>query len=133
MSTEITRGPNVCPSCGEANPPTAAYCRLCATALGAAIQKTPSPAPVPFYFPPSDLEQMPRPPMNRFMAFASLLGVMILLPIAFIITFVAVCSVTTSLSSDHYGAGCLATFLGGVAGIAVVAAIVAAFRWIRLG
>ena len=51
MSTGISRGPNVCPSCGEENSPTVAYCRLCGAALGAAIQKTPPPAQAPFHFP----------------------------------------------------------------------------------
>jgi hypothetical protein len=44
MSTDITRGPKLCPSCGKENPPTAARCALCSTPLGGAIQTTPTPA-----------------------------------------------------------------------------------------
>ena len=45
MSTDLTRGPKVCPSCGKENPPTAARCWLCFTPLGGAFQTTTAPAP----------------------------------------------------------------------------------------
>jgi hypothetical protein len=105
---------------------------LCATALGAAIQKTPRPPPVPFHFPPSDPEQMPRPPMNGFMAFAALLGVMIFLPIAFIITFGAVCSVTTALSANYDSTGCLGLVLGIVAAALLMVIIIVAFSRFKM-
>jgi hypothetical protein len=132
MSTEITRGPNVCPSCGEANPPTAAYCHLCAMALGAAIQKTPSPVPVPFHFPPSDPEQVPQPPMNGFMEFVALVGLMFFLPAAIFITFVAVCSVTTALLFNYRGGACIGIVLGGIAVAALISVTAVVLRWMRL-
>ena len=45
MSTDITRGPKVCPSCGRVNSPNATHCWLCFTPLGGAIQTTTVPAP----------------------------------------------------------------------------------------
>jgi hypothetical protein len=45
MSTDITRGPKICPSCGKENAPTAPRCWLCFTPLGGAFQTTTAPAP----------------------------------------------------------------------------------------
>ena len=128
MSTNITRGPNVCPSCGEANPPTASHCRLCATPLNAAIQRRPSPARDQFNLPPPDPEQMPRPPLKGFMAVAAAVGVFLLLPLSFFITFVAVCSVTGVLTDSIGGPGYLGIPLGIVTGILVLAVVVVVLR-----
>jgi len=42
MNTDITRGPKICHSCGQENPPTAARCWLCFTPLGGAFQTAPA-------------------------------------------------------------------------------------------
>ena len=43
MSTDISRGPRLCPSCGRENPPTAGRCWLCFTPLAGAFQEAPRP------------------------------------------------------------------------------------------
>lgn len=58
MSTNISRGPRVCPTCGQENRPTAARCWLCFTPLGGAFQTTPAPAqPELRLQPPASLEK----------------------------------------------------------------------------
>jgi hypothetical protein len=64
--------------------------------------------------------------MNDFMAAATLLVAMILFPVAFIITFVAVCSATTALSPNKLDASYQGFALGGVAGAVVVVIIAVA-------
>jgi hypothetical protein len=127
MSAEITRGPCVCPSCGEANPPATAYCRLCATALGEASFELPHQVPVPFHFPPPDTEQVLQPPTNKFNPVAVLFGIMLLLFVAFGVTLVTVSSTTTSLSPDYIEGLCLGIFLGFTAATFVVIGIQWAF------
>ena len=127
MSSDITRGPNVCPSCGEANPPTASYCRLCATPLNSAIQRTPSPTRDQFHLPPPDPEQMSRPPLRGVRGVAAAVGVLLLLPLSFFITFVAVCSATSALPAG-IGGSYVGIPLGIVAGILVFAFFVAVLR-----
>ncbi len=43
MSTDITRGPKVCPSCGEESLPLARRCWLCLTPFAGAVQTAPAP------------------------------------------------------------------------------------------
>jgi hypothetical protein len=45
MSTDITRGPKICPNCGKKNQPAAAQCWLCFTPLDGTDQTTTAPAP----------------------------------------------------------------------------------------
>ena len=127
MSTDITRGPKLCPSCGKENPPTAACCRLCSTPLDGAIQTTPTPAWDEFHRPPPpDPEQMSRPPLKGFAAAAAAAGVALLVIASCFITFVAVCTGTAALASGRDFV--VPIFLGIVAAIVVVSLVVAALR-----
>jgi hypothetical protein len=45
LSTDITKGPRVCPSCGRENALTASHCSFCFASLNQGVQTTPSPPP----------------------------------------------------------------------------------------
>jgi hypothetical protein len=45
MSTDITKGPRVCPWCGRENAPNASHCSFCFASLDQGVQTTPSPPP----------------------------------------------------------------------------------------
>jgi hypothetical protein len=132
MSTDITRGPKVCPSCGKENPPTAARCALCATPLNGAFQTTPAPA-WREVCPPLDPDAEP----NRQLAargctiIAVEVGVALLVTVSAFVTFFTVCASTTfayvSISPPN---GSVGLFLGVILGIlaaALVASLVAIF------
>ncbi len=100
MSTDITRGPKLCPSCGRENPPTAAHCSLCSTPLDAAIQTTPTPAWSDVRLPSfPDEDQTRRPPLKGLAAVAAAVGVGLLVLASFVVTFCTVCMATAATVS----------------------------------
>jgi hypothetical protein len=92
MSTDVTRGPKVCPSCGKENPPTAARCWLCFTPLGGAIQTTTASAPGEERFSAPLRRQPPEPLRNGCATAAAWTGVAILTIISAGVTFILVCT-----------------------------------------
>lgn len=133
MSTDITRGPKVCPSCGKENPPTAAHCVLCATPLDGAIQTTPAPArgEVRPSFDP-DAEPNLRLPAIGCARAAVVAGVMLLVGVSALVTFFTVCTAATfaydRISSPNANVGpFLGVILGGLAAALVVSIIVSFF------
>jgi hypothetical protein len=58
VSTDITKGPRLCPSCGRENALTATHCSFCFSSLDQGVQSAPSPrSPVAF---------TQQPPFHRF-------------------------------------------------------------------
>jgi hypothetical protein len=90
MSTGITRGPKICPSCGQENPPTAARCWLCFTPLGGAFQTAPAPAQGEIRIRPLRAE-LTGPTRSGCATAAAWIGVAVLTIISAGVTFVAVC------------------------------------------
>ncbi|HVS40465.1 MAG TPA: hypothetical protein VMS17_33215 [Gemmataceae bacterium] len=129
MSTDITRGPKRCPSCGRENPPTAVRCSLCATRLDAAIQATPGPAWSEAYSPSlSDEEPPPRPPLTGCAAFAAAAGFAVLVVGSGLVTFFTVCAAAVAVHpltspQDPVSGGCVGVVLGGLAATVVVTII----------
>jgi hypothetical protein len=95
MSTNISRGPKVCPSCGKENPPTAPRCWLCFTPLGRAFQTTTAPAPGEVRLSVLPRTQRTADPGSGCSDCASavgVLGVVILVIIAAVVTFGLICA-----------------------------------------
>jgi zinc ribbon protein len=129
MSTDITRGPKICPSCGKENPPTAARCTFCSTPLGGAIQATPTPDPLRLPSLPDEDAPISRPPLKGCAAIAAGTGVALLIGVSALVTFFSVCTATgvayQSISPPNPGVGLfLGMVLGGLAAI-LVACLVA--------
>ena len=94
MSTDITRGPKICPSCGKENQPRAARCWLCFTPLGGAIQTTTAPAPGEVRLSAPLRTQPKAGPRSGCATVAGCVSVAILTIISAGVTFFLVCSAT---------------------------------------
>jgi hypothetical protein len=92
MSTDVTRGPKVCPSCGQENPPTAARCWLCFTPLGGAFQTTTAPSPRETRLSAPSYTQPTAGPRSGCATVGVWIGIAILALVSAGVTFVLVCS-----------------------------------------
>ena len=136
MSTDITRGPRICPSCGRENPPTAPRCALCSTPLNAAIQTTPAPTWGEVRLPslPDDDAPRSRPPLKGCAAVAAAAGVGLLILGSFVVTFFTVCTATAATVSqlspheDPIGGGLVGILVGLPAAVLVVILVVLILR-----
>ena len=131
MSTDISRGPRVCPSCGKENPPTAARCWLCFTPLGGAFQTTTAPAPGEWRFTGPPRTQPTAGSGSGCATVGAWVGIPILTILSAGVTFFLVCSaslgVESVLPASTFGRGEEAFILGMFcpAGVAAVVAAVA--------
>jgi hypothetical protein len=103
MSTDISRGPKVCPSCGNENPPTAARCWLCFTLLGGAFQTTTAAAPAEARLTAPSYTQPTAGPRSGCATVGVWIGVAILVILAAFVTFFLVCSAVVSINNSHSG------------------------------
>ena len=137
MSTNVTRGPKICPSCGQENPPTAARCASCLTPLDRAVQTTPASAAADNRY-AGPLHSRQPPPVSRsgcFNAFI-LVGVVFFTIISAGLTFFLTCLGTAYVDYQAGVRGDLSNWLpvlvAGVPAVAVAALIIFAFRrWRR--
>ena len=135
MSTDIGRGPRICPACGKENPPTAARCWLCFNTLGwGAIQEAPTTTPgAQVSVADSGPARRTAAPLTGCAAVAAGIGVAILTIISAGIAFVAVCFPiglvgATQIESPHPVPGLMLLLPLGI-----LAGLVAAYfvgRWV---
>jgi hypothetical protein len=127
MSTDITRWPKICPSCGKENPPTAARCWLCFTPLGEAFQTTTafSPGEVRLSAPPrTEPTAVAR---SDCASVAAWTGVAILTIVSAGVTFFLTCLGTVYIQNG----GRPSMFPAGVAAVAVATLIIVVFLRVR--
>ena len=129
MTTDITRGPRLCPSCGKENPPTAARCAFCSTPLGGAIQTTLTPGPIRLPSLPDEDAPISRPPLKGCGGIMVAFSVGMLVTVSSIVTFGVVCTGTAiaydRISPANSGASLfLGLMLGGLAAVFVGSLVV---------
>ena len=126
MSTDVTRGPRICPSCGRENAATASHCCFCFISLDQGVQLTP-PRPPPAAF----SEDSPFTLPGSAASFLTVLLVALLVAVSFVITFVAVCfpvgAMGFSLTQD--GSLPYSVYLGIVAGLLVGGLVASLLLW----
>jgi hypothetical protein len=125
MSTDITRGPKTCPSCGKENAPTAARCWLCFTPLGGAIQTTTAPVPGEVRLSAAPRTEPTAVARSDCASFAACFGVFILTIVSAGVTFFLTC-----LSVGGGGVP-IAEKVAAVAAVAVAALIIVVFLRVR--
>jgi hypothetical protein len=94
MSTDITRGPKICPLCGADNSPNAAGCWLCFKPLSGAVQTTTTPAPGEVRLSAPPLMQPTAVPGSGWRTVGCVVGVVILAILAAGVTLLQVCAST---------------------------------------
>lgn len=90
MSTDVTRGPRVCPSCGRENAESASHCMACFTPLDGAVQATP-PAPSDEYDPDLFRSRLPSSPHSGCSDAVVSVGVLLLTLFSAGLTFFVTC------------------------------------------
>lgn len=133
MSTDVTRGPKVCPSCGRENSASATRCTACFTALDGAVQATP-PAPPSDVYDPDHFRAFPhRGAADGCYKATIWFGVILLTLVSGGITFFLTCYAVVVGSGDPLGHPGLAVIVAMLAGgaVAVLVLIYATRRLMR--